>query len=1621
MENAPLLKQTIRNYIEGTRFKESINFMVMNKNYSCKATLELCMPLLEELSHGKGPQDWLSYIYQYTLEKSYPHVTKIELDENLEIACIIYLNILRIFSLFQKFSDDNTWQSMYPVSFLTDEERDQLENPSEYKAFVKAFNDEYIYEMMKISQELMGYNTLDHICGVNYLAAYIGRQLKMAGLPVDMGRVIGSALGHDIGKYGCKVNEVKRVPYLHYYYTDQWFKKHNITYIGHIATNHSTWDLELENLPLESLILIYADFRVKNKGSEMHIYDLHKSFSVILEKLDNLDEKKQKRYNRVYAKLKDFEDYMISLGVKTEIDRSLDISSCRFYTGKLHYSLMYGHEIIQSIKYLAINHNISLMYHLRDEASLNDILELARSESDWKHLREYINILEEYSTYLTQKQKLITMRFLYDLLVHPEDYIRRQCAELIGHLIANLDEEYRKEVPQDTELDAPEASGTALLDKYIELFINPDHKVIPMHKSWIAYSLIYMMKALFKSSKKKQLDPFLCVLSKYYSKDFKKTDETKLYLLEAIKYISLDYEYHCIDTILGHLLDMLEHPTYTFRLAAKEVSNYILNKYMGQDHPALIYAMNTLTGKLNSLLIDSVQLSESKTENFINLKLMRLLHCCHPLVESYEAKYNEDLKTVSTTFLSNLKSATDWVVKRTQIDLILDYTLKDPLAHGFYTAMHYCNLLKVSSSDKVRNRAGEALIAIVPHLSLEQRNDVAIELLRALEIEGYQFAEYIPNFLGQLILFLRPIELDEFLRDFESKIKQSGTQLNSLLLRTIGTAIANYHTYNDNFSQDQVESEARLKKMIGIVLNGLVHFDNHIKQVSFSVLCKVIFGSKYIQMDMKYKIFRLTAKKMLTLLTDNRSEELAFLTNSAGLNEIYKFICDYIFYHGSIILEKPSKVAFFPGTFDPFSLSHKEIAKAIRNLGFEVYLSVDEFSWSKRTLPNLIRKNIITMSIADELDIYLYPEDFPTNIANPSDLRLLKFNFEYAEVHIVVGSDVVLNASSYRLERLPYSIHTFSHVVFDRKNVLSPTDTDTIEKENALLEEGLKRIEGNIVRLTLPPQYEDISSTQIRNSIDENRDISMLIDPLAQRYIYENGFYKSEPQYKSLIQSISIDIQIVEDFNLEILEEALGILDIPYDEISSTFFEFIRKPSARMLVLRNSNQAGRILGFAVFHRVLSNTMYQDMKNSRTTDYLRNHSVGKMLMIDGIFVNSDTDIELIAQVLLTETLSFSLAKDYEYAVFKCMLNYNLKKIHETLKLQGFFQIPSEDQNNPFYGVNMSNPCAMILDARAFIKEPLKNTESVKKAIIRARKRMQHALTQLYPENLVLSFNRHTLYETMTRKICKENHVPTNALEPRQLGPAMCVPYGNILNKSVVPNTVTKSLHTEKMFYPDMKHFDVATFPHYLDLDIQVRMIKSFNRPIILVDDILHKGYRIKKLDPLLKKESIEVQKIVVGILSAKGKELMDIQNREVECAYFIPKLKAWFTESNFYPYIGGDALWRGHYSQKNLLPSINLILPFTAPTFLAGASKESIYHMSEVALENTLDIMTAIENEYQLMYERSLTLNSIGQVLTIPRCPDHGKAMNYDYNVAPSTYIRNDLELLRRLRNIISNA
>ena len=224
---------------------------------------------------------------------------------------------------------------------------------------------------------------------------------------------------------------------------------------------------------------------------------------------------------------------------------------------------------------------------------------------------------------------------------------------------------------------------------------------------------------------------------------------------------------------------------------------------------------------------------------------------------------------------------------------------------------------------------------------------------------------------------------------------------------------------------------------------------------------------------------------------------------------------------------EPEKIAFFPGTYDPFSLGHKEIAREIRDMGFTVYLALDEFSWSKKAQPWKVRRQIMQMSVADEENIYLFPGEIPVNIANNDDLAALKALFPDKELYLVVGSDVIMNASSYKKEPQEGTIHQYNHIVFRRVQGESEAEIRKAEQET---EQKIRQaIKGDLIYLTLPTYLEDISSTRIRENIDCNRDISNLISPLAQNYIYQHGLYLREPQYKPVLQSRNIQFEIITD------------------------------------------------------------------------------------------------------------------------------------------------------------------------------------------------------------------------------------------------------------------------------------------------------------------------------------------------------------------------------------------------------------------------------------------------------------------------------------------------------------
>lgn len=299
--------------LEGENYIQRFAPLYDGGRIRCADVLALCRPELDVLSTGEPEGGWLLYTYDFARSLLFPEKGTVWTHG---AGASFLLSVLQVLLAAER--DLVPYDPAWDIAFLPESELEGSACAASYGQMARLWRREYVYEMMRLGLEATPYRTLEHIAGVHHVAVTAGRALKKSGVAVDLALVSGAAAGHDIGKFGCRPGE--RVPYLHYYYTDLWFRRRRITDIGHVAANHSVWDLEPDYLSVESLLLIYADFRVKQTRGEhgeeiTHISTLAEAFDVILSKLDGVDEAKRLRYTRVYARLRDFEQFMIARGV----------------------------------------------------------------------------------------------------------------------------------------------------------------------------------------------------------------------------------------------------------------------------------------------------------------------------------------------------------------------------------------------------------------------------------------------------------------------------------------------------------------------------------------------------------------------------------------------------------------------------------------------------------------------------------------------------------------------------------------------------------------------------------------------------------------------------------------------------------------------------------------------------------------------------------------------------------------------------------------------------------------------------------------------------------------------------------------------------------------------------------------------------------------------------------------------------------------------------------------------------------------------------------------------------------------------------------------------------------
>ena len=1524
----------------------------------CADVLALCRPELETLCPGEPSEGWLAYAYDYARRLLYPEKTG---AEPFAPGAVFLLSVLQV--LFAAEAELLPHDPAWTFDFLTDDELAGSPSAPSYQRFLRLWRREFVYELMRLGLEVTPYRTLEHIAGVHHLAVTAARALRKSGVAVDVALVSGAAAGHDLGKFGCRPGE--RVPYLHYFYTDQWFRRRRMTDIGHVAANHSVWDLEPDYLSVEALLLIYADFRVKQlhdaQGREItRISTLAQAFQVILDKLDDVDGEKQKRYTRVYARLEDFEQFMVSCGV--------DVTMSGGDTPPLpekHTALMTDDEALRALTLRCVGHNMELMHRLTDQRSFARLLEEARGETDWRRLRAYLAVMESYSLYLHIPQKVQTLTFLYELLMHREGDIRRQAAALLGEIIAGFHAGYAKERPADIRPDPRAITDVDQWRLYLDKILYPDHKLMPQHRRWIGYTLKFAVGSLLSHCPGRE-ERFLAPVFAYYRRPEDLDDYTAFQLLDTAAALpDTAYTASRARQMIDFAAALSLRKDLTIRMAA-----VLLLDRLARLYPEDGRALEAVT---------AVPDGDSGTLRYLKQDV---------LSQGAPLLLPEDV--VSEIFLDNLKTATPWITKQGNLRLLTDFARsgKSPALH---IATHLSNLIKVSDRVTVRHSAGNALLALAPRLTADQRNEVAVELCRGLELGQQEFTKYIPDYLGRFALWLPPAELDEVLDDLRVNLSSSDSRVTASVLDTVGVIYEAYDAYRSRFPETDDAYRRRRERLLGLLMRGLSGIDGATRQEALFVLGRRVFGSGELGRHEKRRAFMLTQRKLLSAQDEFPGEGLTFYYRAAMLGKLYRFLTEERLFHKGFDFGAPRPVAFFPGTFDPFTLSHKGIVRAIRDQGFEVLLAIDEFSWSKKTQPYRLRRRIAAMAVADVFHVSIFPEDFPVNIANPENLHELRAAFPGRSVSIVVGSDVVLHASSYKKSVTPDSIHTFDHVVFRR------TEPDAEPADYSC-------ITGKVLELTLPPQLEEISSTRIREAVDANRDISNLIDPTVQEFIYRRGLYLREPQDKPVLRTEDLSFLPASP---ETAEKFLRtMLSVPTAAALRTQIE---SRGDDVMVCRDTD--GTILGAASYACLDSARLFARLGDPALSGLVRQNAGGRTLLISGLFVPRGERQSDLCQLLITEVLTLALSREFTYALYLPLEGAVSGYGRQLLTLQGF--VPAGDSTDAL-AVDMRCPIVLSRNVDTAVKAPFSSSPRVLAAIAAAHRRLQAALTKLQPGSLVLSLSAGVIYHRLLQRITGRNGVPAEPTTPRVLGPDICVPYGKILRGVAVPNTVTKTLRTDKVYEPDLSAYSIEAYPDYSPLPDQVRTIHAFARPVILVDDMLHDGKRIRRLAPLLAETNTPVDQVLVGYLTGMGRDLMEQLGYDVDAIYYLPNLRLRFVESTLYPFIGGDTVRRSEALPGGLQPAVNRILPYAAPEY-TGMDDETAWELSLCCLENARDILLALETEFRSLYARNLTLSRLGEAVILPLCPDKGGCMTYDLSRAASTYLEGDIELLKRMR------
>ncbi|HUK12896.1 MAG TPA: adenylyltransferase/cytidyltransferase family protein [Thermoanaerobaculaceae bacterium] len=1488
-----------------------------------------------------------------------------------------------------------------PFVPLAEEEIARWPSGEEYRRMLRHVADDAVLVAMAMAQEWRGLTLYEHVLGVTGLSLWVGRQLARVAA-VDLPLLHGAAIGHDIGKFGCVGDEVRRIPRLHYYYTNAFYADRGLPGLGHIATNHSVWDLELVRLPVETLLLIYADFRVKewpdDAGRErMRIISLGEAFDAIRNKLENPDKEKIRRYRGVYRKLRDLEEYLQFLGVELDppgftcpqpprpaLPAELDVTAV--LAGRERpdaVALVAGRKLAAARRLFVTAHNLGVMERLRDQPALRALLEEARSFERWRDLRTYLAILGEYSPALSREQKSMALDFFLELLSHRDDDIRYHAANRIADLLASREDFWRKDLPAGIVL-RPERTMLDELERVLSLLdlAGPAPEEDMAATERVLYAIpIVVRRLLRKAGPDVKPRAWELVKSSLAARLGDPRPLVGLYVCEALEASLSVQPAGDRAWLLQFAAAWMEHPVLATRLMA-----WLLLAALARERDRELAAeVRRLVERLGATVGESATVAE------LHL-LQELAAACglRALAERCRAQRLEGRDPVREVFLRNLKSRVDWVEKKVNCDYLTAAVLlrhqedRDPGSYfASEVASHFANLLKVSRVEGTRFHAGRCLLRLLPLLTVPQRNDLTVELLRSLELDAESVTRYIPRFLGPVLASLPEQEFLEALEDVEGNARRGTEPLQRLLLQTAGWVLLSLGS--------ERAGEAVLRRLAGIILGALAETRPSTVHEGFAQVAMVMDRlSRAPRDDGRLRaLLALATKKLLALVTHRHADRVRFFLVASALSHLDRALGRL---HPPVRFPERPSVAFIPGTFDPFTTAHQAVvAKALENAD-EAVVQMDDYSWRKHALPRQTREELAWMALAAVPEAHLAPFRPPVNLASRDGLRHLRRAFGRRRVVLVVGSDVLAGASAYGKEGS--EIWRVPHVVVMR---------DGAQPEGLL--DRIGRFRRGVAVVPAPPRAHTVSSTSLRAALDRHEDVEALCHPLVARTLVERRLYVNYPASKQPVAPPA-DRLVAGDAGAGLPPGLATLAELgaaPAADFAG------RGRCICVLTPGDGGGGGGALAALAWRPVSAAALPVVLGEEELAAATEGRLVGQGALVERVAAAPGAD-----EAVLERLLSDAIARWLDAGLLFAMLPLGVGEggpLRAAAAGLGAATVglaaAGERSGGEVAVFRLTRPLVMVMDLESILQPPYAASPRVRSALAAGRRAASAFFAALAPGDALLQLNEDQLKRRLVESAA-ERLAEGGGRKRVVLG------LGWQFSRDIVGDAPTIAVELERVLTWQGYEGGLVPLHGSPPLQLQLAVARELARNAILLVPFLDSAEPVIQTVATAREVGVTVREVLIGVTDAAVRATLELRGIPHRCTVVVPGWHGVLRESAVAPFLGGwSIVGRAPLETGSLIPSLNDCLPYHYPHHL-GLANEAALDFSRLALHQARQLLLAIEETFREREGRLLSVRDLGAVVRVPRCPPFPEGFLPPRERFPSELLADDIEALARL-------